>query len=229
MKLHLNQSKKKSHTTFIWSLLIGTTMLFVGLAIGLSVRTPIHTDSVAQETPTLNVITEIPTDANANALPVVSDEIADTEMQPENDWIETDATDPEAPDTGTLARREELQYLQEVLPDNLMIPAEKTPEQVDALFAEFEQHRQLQELINSGKATQEDRERYYELRMKKYDEEIALINLCNDVASNSMASADERQAQLCSHIADSSEQRLQVINESIEALEQQVLFSARNE
>lgn len=243
MKQHVdNNQNKKSHATFIWSLLIGTTTLFVGLAIGLTIRTPLHATSVVQEKPvTEEQLTTTYSQQNSFIEQPAQDIVFDNPSEQATDPIEmtadedetvldtSDHVDDAEPDTGTLARREELQYLKEVLPDNLMIPTEKTAAEVDALFAEFEENRQLQERIEKGEATPEEKERYYDLRMKKYDEEIALINLCQDVAANSLASSDERQAQLCSHMAESSAERLQVINESIEELQQQILFSSRGE
>ena len=221
----------KTHTTIIWSLLIGTTALFVGLAIGLSIRAPSEAISLANPTHAAQDQGSFSTEPNAVANPTATDAqsndtrdtggeafFSQTNADPDDDMNTID-------DSATLARREELQYLQEVLPDNLMIPTEKSAQQVEQLLAEFEEHRQLQQRITSGEADAAERERYYQLRMQEYDEEIALIDQCKDVAANSLSSEEERNAQLCTYVAASSEERLQVIHESIVELEQQILFS----
>lgn len=122
--------------------------------------------------------------------------------------------DDDQPEERSLAVRRELEYLREALPGNLVVPAEKTVAEVDALFAEFEEYQALAARVDKGIATAEERSRYVEIRTARYEEEMALIYLCNDVA----ASADA--APLCANVAASGEQRLGDIQESLQALQQ---------
>ena len=127
------------------------------------------------------------------------------------DVLTDDADDQNA--EADLARQER-EYLKEALPGNLVVPAEKTAAEVDALFAEFEEYQALAARMEDGTAAAEERSRYYEIRMTKFQEEIALINMCNDVA------ASQFSAPLCANVAANSAERLAEIEKSMQALEQ---------
>ena len=122
--------------------------------------------------------------------------------------------DGDQPEESSLLAQRELEYLREALPGNRVVPAEKTAAEVDALFAEFEEYQALAERVAKGIATAEEKSRYVEIRTAKYEEEMALIYLCNDVA----ASADA--APLCANMAAGSERRLADIQKSLQALQQ---------
>lgn len=113
------------------------------------------------------------------------------------------------------ARHQELQYLQEVMPNSLMIPNEKTELEAERMLGEMELHRDLQQRIDDHSATPEERQQYVDLHKEKLEEELALIQLCQDVSTNSLDSDSTQSALLCTHIAQSAEQRLQVIEETM--------------
>lgn len=147
--------------------------------------------------------------------PGVSEEsttIAGHEQSVDIDAVPADGTDDQSEEINP-ARRE-LEYLKEALPGNLVVPAEKTAAEVDDLFAEFDEYQALVTRMEEGSASAEDRSRYYEIRMTKFQEEIALINMCNDLAAN------QESAPLCANMAASSAERLADIEKSMQALEQ---------
>lgn len=117
------------------------------------------------------------------------------------------------------ARRQELQYLQEVMPYSLMIPNEKSELEAERMLGEMELHRDLKQRIDDRSATPEERQQYVDLHKLKLEEELALIQLCQDVSTNSLDSDSTQSALLCTHIAHSAEQRLQVIEETMMELD----------
>lgn len=231
---HATTSPPRQYVHLIRALIIGTLMLLIGLALGLKLRAPAPAEPFVVETdaPTIdpalatattslsataNSIDETPSEQSVSALPSSSADGAESGSADGSDEY----------DPAIALRRQELQYLQEVQPDNLMIPQDKSPQQLDALWHEFQHYHALQRRIDTGSASEEDREQYYTIRLAKYEEEKALIELCNDVAANMPADPDSEQATLCTHMAATSAERLQVIEASIEELEQQRLYSAR--
>lgn len=152
---------------------------------------------------------------DAGVRPVVAEEsnaAAVDEQQIDMDAASSDGTDDQS-DEISLTKRE-LEYLKEALPGNLVVPAEKTPAEVEALFAEFDEYQALARRMEEGTASAEERSRYYDIRMAKFQEEIALINLCNDVLVN------QTSTPLCANIAATSAERLADIEKSMQALEQ---------
>lgn len=140
---------------------------------------------------------------------------SDTAYNPPESVKDASANDDgDQPEESSLLALRELEYLREALPGNRVVPAEKTAAEVDALFAEFEEYQALAERVAKGIATAEEKSRYVEIRTAKYEEEMALIYLCNDVA----ASADA--APLCANMAAGSERRLADIQKSLQALQQ---------
>lgn len=117
------------------------------------------------------------------------------------------------------ARHQELQYLQEVMPYSLMIPNEKTELEAERMLGEMELHRDLKQRIDDHSATPEERQQYVDLHREKLEEELVLIQLCQDVSTNSLDSDSTQSALLCTHIAHSAEQRLQVIEETMMELD----------
>lgn len=208
---------RQQHTHLIRALIIGTLMLFTGIALGLKLRAPAPDEQIVVETDAFAVTTAALVESRASPTPSF----------PSHDDTESSTIDiSDEPDPAVALHRQELQYLQEVQPDSLMIPQDKSPQQLDALWSEFQHYHALQQRIDAGSATDADREQYYAIRMAKYEEEKALIELCNDVAANAPADPDSEQATLCTHMAAASAERLQVIEDSIAELEQQLLYSA---
>lgn len=236
----------QQHAHLIRALIIGTLMLLTGLALGLKLRAPAPVDQVVMEAdaPAIDNIHAEVIEADASAAATAELSAANGNEEPpaesrssptmvlsssDNDTDAENSLDDinEEPDPAVALRRQELQYLQEVQPDNLMIPQDKSPQQLDALWSEFQHYHELQQRIDAGIASEADREQYYAIRMAKYAEEKALIELCNDVAANAPADPDSEQATLCTHMAAASTERLQVIEASIAELEQQMLYSVR--
>lgn len=227
----------------IRSLVIGTVLLLTGLALGLKLRTTQPEVSRAAEAPhhapaqpagnlTHNGITES-ADARldrdtANISTTNIESNREKNALNKNESLPEDSS-LEQPDPAIIARRQEMQYLQEVLPDNSMIPHDKSPQQQDALWDEFTRYRALQQHIDAGDATDAEKEEYFGIRMAKYEEEKSLIELCRNVAANTLANADAKQALLCQHMTESSAERLQVIEDSIAKLEQDLWATAHGE
>ena len=238
------------HTHLIRSLMIGAMLLLIGLALGLKLREPaldvraedtagatsLASGAAATRNPDAFSAKSVPlTDAALDAAATTPDPInADAQTsQPdidvENFPQPTDFSEAEEPDPAILARRQEIQFLQEALPDNRMLPLDKTPEQLDAMWAEFQQFHHLQQRMDAGQASVEEVEQYYAIRMAKYEEEKALLELCDSVATNSLAQPTEQEALLCQHMAAGSTERLQVIEDAIAELEQQRLAGLHGE
>lgn len=160
--------------------------------------------------PVLNETVELPalSEQKTDAPDVASDSVADAVVA-----IDVDATPDEQGEEINPARRE-LEYLREALPGNLVVPAEKTAAEVDALFAEFEEYQALAQRVEEGAASAGERARYTDIRMIKFREEIALIDMCRDLA------ARQESAPLCANMAEHSEERLADIEKSMQALAQ---------
>ena len=131
-------------------------------------------------------------------------------------------TEPDTPDFDSMraVQRQQLQYLKEINPDNLMIPTEKTDQEVEQMLAEMELHRTLQQRIDNNSATDEERQQYVALHRQKLQDELELIRLCEDVAANSLEAEEIQQAQLCTRIMEARDQRLQVIEASLLELDE---------
>lgn len=171
----------------------------------------LHSDVVFSTAPTRTAITE------------------DETVLEETDITQNNFAEMQQPDSETLrtARQQQLQYLKEVHPDNLMIPTEKSEQEVEQMLADMELHRSLQQHIDDNTATAEERQAYVALHRQKLEEERELIYLCEDVATNSLESEAIQQAQLCTHVAVAKEQRLQIIEATL--LELEALLTANVE
>lgn len=128
------------------------------------------------------------------------------------DAVPADDADDQSEEINPAKR--ELEYLKEALPGNLVVPAEKTASEVETLFAEFDEYQALATRMDEGTASEEERSRYYDIRMTKFQEEIALINMCTDLA------ASQESAPLCANMAANSAERLADIEKSMQTLEQ---------
>lgn len=117
----------------------------------------------------------------------------------------------------------EIQYLKEVLPDNIMIPVEKTPQEVESLFAQMEEQHALEKKIADKQASQAERERYFELRAQQYEDEIEIINLCTETLASSDP-AVSRQG-LCANAVENGQERLKEIEGILGELRGQYLTS----
>ncbi|AUM12174.1 hypothetical protein Kalk_07015 [Ketobacter alkanivorans] len=168
------------------------------------------------------------------ASPVTSELVANTTIEVDVEsyveaWpTETETDLDQSHESENEARRQQLQYLQEVLPHTLMIPTEKTEAEIDQMMAELEQHRTLQQRIDDNSATLDERFEYVELHRRKLEEEKELIQLCENEAANSLASAAEQNAQLCTHMAESATERLRIIEDLLLELDDILLAAELN-
>lgn len=135
---------------------------------------------------------------------------------------QTDLTYTDAAETTDIARDNQAmqtQYLHEALPDNDMIPFERTQQEAEAMIAQLREHSELTQKIEAGEATAEDQMRLYELRASKLEDEIELIRLCQDVQANSLDLGEQTAPTLCANATANSEQRLQELEEMLAELE----------
>ncbi len=150
----------------------------------------------------------------------------DTSINNTTTATQTDVIDDDAPTATNIARENQAiqtQYLREALPGNEMVPFERTPEEAEALMAEFQEHNELRQKIESGEATEEDQLRFYELRASKLEDEIELIKLCQDVQANALDAGEETAPTLCQNASANGEQRLQELQEMLAELEKKYL------
>ena len=179
---------------------------------------------VAPETP---VVADVPT--NSEPEPVFDDSMPEPVAKTQPRAQPAEATSADTVDLADQNEQDreanamEIQYLKEVLPDNIMIPVEKTPQEVEALFAQMEEQQALEKKIADKKASQEERERYFELRSQQYEDEIEIINLCRETLASSDP-AVSRQG-LCANAVESGEERLQEIEGILGELRGQYLTS----
>lgn len=115
----------------------------------------------------------------------------------------------------------EVQYLQKALPGNMMVPAEKSEQEVNQLFADAEEQNAIEQKLANDMATAEEKERYYNLRARQLDDEAELINYCNDVLASS---DDDIPYELCSDVAQGSYERLQEIENTRAKLRKELLM-----
>lgn len=155
----------------------------------------------------------------------VEPEITEQETEEIDDTEEPVAVDENGlidDDSEAMAIAREIELLRAALPNNMMVPAEKTEGEVEALLADAEEQHALQKLIDKGTATLEDRERYFDLISNQYEDERELINYCKDLVNN----GDERSGTphtVCDQVAHDSEQRLLELDASLEELRQKIL------
>jgi len=202
---------KASRFKWHWVIIIAalTTALSYRFLSGNIADTPVAESSILQAEPAIGTV------ASPAAPVTMTDVTIEVEVESyEEAWVA---------DSENEARRQQLQYLQEVLPHTLMIPTEKTEADIDQMMAELEQHRTLQKKIDGNSATLDERMEYVELHRQKLEEEKELIQLCENEAANSLASAAEQNAQLCTHMAELAAERLRIIEDSLLELDDVLL------
>ncbi len=118
---------------------------------------------------------------------------------------------------------QEILDLKQALPDNRLIPVERTQAEAQELLEEMEEMQSIQELIAQDTATYSDRERYYDIQAKNFEDEIELINLCSERLTGSN-DAEENPYGICSNIARDGTRRLQEIEKTMEQLRQELLM-----
>lgn len=216
------------HGRLLWALIAGTAVLFMVLGYGLLLRPQAPTtpapaaqsgvtetavaDDTRLHTETLIAPATLPPpqhendDLPADEAPVTT---ADSDAQTET------ASDA---DQRAMAQQQ-LDYLQQMVPETLMLPRDKTDPELEQMLAELELHRELQQRIDDNTASDEDRLQYYQLHRQKLEEEKALLDICEELDATSLEEEIVRQAQLCTHMAQSAPQRREAIEQSLLELE----------
>lgn len=182
---------------------------------------PVDTPPVRQES-----VVEPEMVAVAKPAPVEPEE--DSEIIAEDEMVDVEE-DEVLDENGLIDQTEqamaverEIELLRNALPNNMMVPAEKTESEIAALMADAEEQHSLQERIDKGTASDEDRERYFDLIATQYEDEKELINYCSDLVSNPDG-GENRPHVVCSQVAIDSKNRLKEIESSLEELRQRLL------
>lgn len=170
-------------------------------------------------------------DTPAVTQPATSGEVTFAPVAPIPATVTAALPTPSSPyadiDAGTAgqaeARRNELEYLRPVQPDNLTIPVDKTNAQVALMEAQIQDHNWLQLRIDNNEATPVERERYYGQVKDAYQQELVLLDLCQDVAANSLDTSVQARAKLCTDMVNTAQQRRANIAVSLKTLRQKLL------
>jgi hypothetical protein len=114
-------------------------------------------------------------------------------------------------------QRREIQEIRESLPGNMMVPGNKPEAERNAIYADIEEQRQLQDLIQKNLATSYEKQRYYKLQAKRFEDEIELIQYCQEKLSN-ISDSEYIFHDLCSEITEHGEQIVEANQRSLENL-----------
>lgn len=153
-------------------------------------------------------------------------EPAVNETDPEETWQETDESYAEAAYESEQfeMRAKEIQHLKEALPNNFLIPYDRTPEEAEELLAYAQEVSQelntIKESIDNNTATSEERQRYFDIISKQFDDEIELINYCNDMVADPNG---DNPVNLCGQILESADQQIQAAEVAKERLRKEIL------
>lgn len=126
------------------------------------------------------------------------------------------------PEEMRISLEREVGLLKAALPDNMMVPSERTNMEAEALMADGQEQATLQALIDKGEATQSDKERYFDMISKQLEDEVEIINHCNQMVANSNNNADHSN-NLCADISRDGGKRIEEIETRMEELRQQLL------
>lgn len=156
----------------------------------------------------------------AVAEPARPDPVAE-EAEPEEVWEENDEDNVEEEyDVEADARTREIQQLKEALPNNILVPFERTQEEAEELLAVGQELTLIRESIENNTATYEDRQRYLDIVSRQFDDEIELINYCSEVAADSNTGVPNG---LCSSVSEHGDQRLEEIEKMREDLRKEIM------
>ncbi|MGB3622455.1 hypothetical protein FT643_05460 [Ketobacter sp. MCCC 1A13808] len=214
-------------------LLLTVTALGVGVVCYTAFGTNKNAEPITESATTTQPGAAVVTDDKRT--PGTHEQIASSIRVPENDdsnralaistgsMADNNADQPSVTDIARENQAVQTQYLREVLPDNDLIPFERTPQEVETMMAEFQEHSALQKKIEAGEATETDQLRFYELRASKLEDEIELIKLCQDVQANTLDADEETAPTLCANATAKGSQRLQQLEEMLAELEHKYL------
>lgn len=168
--------------------------------------------------PTVAAATPQPTPKTIAAAKPVEPVVEETE--PEENWEETDEDYAEEDVSEEEVRRNEIKSLREALPNNILIPFERTPEEVEALMADAQEVGAITQAIEENTATLEERQRYMDIVSKQFDDEIELINYCNDMSGDPSYDIPEG---ICKQVVMQSDERLEEIEKIREELRKKIM------
>jgi hypothetical protein len=120
------------------------------------------------------------------------------------------------------AKEHEISLLKEALPGNIMLPVEKTEEELDQQLESIIEQQELQALIDNQEATESDLQRYYKLQAKHFEDEIALIDYCNQIILENQP-GDNTLYPFCMTVSEKSSEKRQANEASLEKLRQDML------
>ncbi|MEZ5506324.1 MAG: hypothetical protein R3F38_10240 [Gammaproteobacteria bacterium] len=140
--------------------------------------------------------------------------------QHENDDLPADEAPVTTADSDADQRamaQQQLDYLQQMVPETLMLPRDKTDPELEQMLAELELHRELQQRIDDNTASDEDRLRHYQLR-NRGTRKSAAGHLRR--AGRYLTGGGNRASRLAdAHMAQSAPQRREAIEQSLLELE----------
>lgn len=139
----------------------------------------------------------------------------------ELDETEKDQYNGNSYDIDELKRRE-IQQLREALPGNMLVPGHKTEEERNAIYAAIEEQRKIQNLIQNNRAAPSDKQRYYDLQAKRFEDEIELVNHCKEMLSN-INDNEHIFHDLCAEITEHADMVLEANEKSLNSLRNQLL------
>lgn len=225
------------HGRLLWALIAGTAVLFMVLGYGLLLRPQAPTTPAPAAESTLTERErgrEREIDASMQdqdpPSPHTANTPATTALVTDQDDTAVDQTPFITPDTDAQMEaasdadqralaQQQLDYLQQMVPDTLMLPRDKTDPELEQMLADLQLHRELQQRIDDNSATDDDRLQYYQLHRQKLEQEKALLDICEELDATSLEDETVRQAQLCTHMAQSAPQRREAIEQSLLELE----------
>lgn len=173
--------------------------------------------------PTSQSVTNSPTVAKGSSA------LADTKSKSDdnrmNDRINQSENPTDTVSDTQIAREQhaqQMQYIKEIAPDNSMIPVEKTQEEAEQMLAEMKEFHDLRVKIENEEATQQDKQRYYDIHAGKIEEELEFIRLCQDVAANTLNEPDAMPTT-CTHVAEKGDQRARELQKTLQELGEKYL------
>ncbi len=120
------------------------------------------------------------------------------------------------------AEQHEIQMLHEALPENRLIPINRSKQELERTIESIEEEQYIQTLINNKEATAGDLQRYYDLQARQFEDEIALIDFCQKVVAEEHSAYDVAHPFCASVVLDGEAKRM-ANEESLEQLRQHYL------
>lgn len=116
----------------------------------------------------------------------------------------------------------EIQQLKEALPGNMMVPGNKSEMERNVIYADMKEQYKLQDLIQNDQATDDERQRYYDLQAKRFEDEIELIQYCKEKLSH-FSHNEHIYHDLCADITEYGDEVIEADEKSLDNLRNQLL------